>query len=142
MANISTITLPDGSIYELRDNSKQEVINATGSLKGDGQGGVTAAISGIDYQTPIEDLAPNKMVYTTSTGDLAARPVVDGYTIVNALPTTDIDTNTVYLISSALDPVSGWITYTLSINGETITLTGSDSSTSSINLPIYTGTVV
>lgn len=142
MANISTITLPDGSIYELRDNSKQEVINATGILKGDGQGGVTAAISGTDYQTPIEDLAPNKMVYTTSTGDLAARPVVDGYTIVNALPTTDIDTNTVYLISSALDPVSGWITYTLSINGETITLTGSDSSTSSINLPIYTGTVV
>lgn len=142
MANISTITLPDGSIYELRDNSKQEVINATGILKGDGQGGVTAAVSGTDYQTPIENLAPNKMVYTTSTGDLAARPVVDGYTIVNALPTTDIDTNTVYLISSALDPVSGWITYTLSINGETITLTGSDSSTSSINLPIYTGTVV
>lgn len=123
------------------DTTRQAKITASGILKGDGQGGVTAAISGTDYQTPIENLAPNKMVYTNSNGDLAARAVVDGYTIVNALPTTNIDTNTVYLISAALDPASGWITYTLSINGATITLTGSDSSTSSVNLPIYDRTV-
>lgn len=43
------------------------------------------------------------------------------------------------------DVVSGYITstpvYTLSISNGIITLTGSDSSTTSITLPIYDGTV-
>ncbi len=81
----------------------------------------------------------NKMVYTNSSGNVATRTVVDGYTVVNALPTTNIDTNTVYLIPTSIDPGGGGggVTYELSISGRTITLTGSDQSTSSIDLPLY-----
>lgn len=144
MADISKITLPDGSTYDIKDNSKQPIITANGLLKANGSGNVTAAIAGTDYQEPIENLDPNKMVYVNTEGDLAARPVVDGYTIVNQLPASNIDTNTVYLIPSSIDPRGGGgggITYTLSISGATITLTGSDSSTSSITLPLYDGSV-
>lgn len=143
MANISQIQLPNGDLYNIRDTSKQEIVTASGILKGDGTGNVTAAVAGTDYQPPIENLDPNKMVYVNNSGNLAARPVVDNYTVVSALPTTNVDRNTVYLIPTAIDPRSGGegITYTLSISGATITLTGSDSSTSSINLPLYDRTV-
>lgn len=81
----------------------------------------------------------NKMVYTNSSGTVSTRTVADGYTVVSALPTQNISENTVYLIPTSIDPGGGGggVTYELSISGRTITLTGSDQSTSSIDLPLY-----
>ena len=89
--------------------------------------------------------AANKTVVTDSSGNISTRKLVDGYTIVQALPTTNIDENTVYLIAQEYDGGGGGggssVAYTLSISGSTITLTGSDGSTSSITLPTYNGGV-
>lgn len=81
----------------------------------------------------------NKMMYTNGSGTVSTRTVADGYTVVNALPTQNISENTVYLIPTSIDPGGGGggVTYELSISGKTITLTGSDQSTSSIDLPLY-----
>ena len=85
----------------------------------------------------------NKMVYTNSSGNVAMRTQADGYTVVQSLPSSNIDPNMIYLVPTSIDPGGGGsgVTYTLSISGSTITLTGSDSSTSSITLPIYSGGV-
>ena len=88
--------------------------------------------------------AANKMLYTDSSGNVSTRKVVEGYTIVNVLPTQNIDENTVYLIPSSVDPGGGGgsaIEYSLSISGNVITLSGTDGSTSSVTLPIYNGGV-
>ena len=43
MADISKISLPDGSSYDIKDPTKQPTITASGVLVGDGSGGITAA---------------------------------------------------------------------------------------------------
>jgi len=53
------------------------------------------------------------------------------FVVVEQLPTTDIDPNKIYLIANN-GTISGGVTYTLTKSGNTITLTGSDSSTSSV----------
>lgn len=54
------------------------------------------------------------------------------YVLANELPTTPPDEYTVYLIPSNYAP-GGGVTYTLSRSNNIITLTGSDSSTSSVD---------
>ena len=49
MADISKIVLPDGNEYNLKDAAAQRAITASGILKGDGQGSVSAATPGTDY---------------------------------------------------------------------------------------------
>ena len=53
---------------------------------------------------------------------------------------TGIDNSNIYLVEDSSSPGQS-ITYTLSISGNVITLTGSDGSTSPITLPIYNGGV-
>lgn len=55
MADLSKIKLND-TVYNLKDaqarqdlNGKQATITASGILKGDGSGGITAATAGTDY---------------------------------------------------------------------------------------------
>lgn len=62
-----------------------------------------------------------------------------GFEIVNSLPSgTDIDEDTIYLIENGESGGGGGggstVTYTLSKSGSTITLTGSDGSTSSVTV--------
>lgn len=59
-----------------------------------------------------------------------------GKVTVGAAPTNNMDVATKQYVDE-----NGGITYTISINGSTITLTGSDSSTSSVSLPVYDGSV-
>lgn len=96
MAEINKIQLPDGTEYDLKDttsgyitdsdipvtsvNNKtgavvlnasdvgaQSEITAIGILKGDGGGGVTAAVAGADYQAPIS----NNVTGSGTSGSLA-----------------------------------------------------------------------
>lgn len=107
MADIKQIQLPDGTNYNLRDTSKVPV--AMGSTEG------------------------NKTVITNATGSVTTRKLVDGYTVVQSLPTTNIDQNAVYLISQEYD--GGEVTYTLSTDvNDNIVLYGSDGSTSSVDV--------
>lgn len=53
MADISSIKLPGGGTYDLKDKNAQSKIIANGILKGDGDGGVSAAVDGTDYQSPL-----------------------------------------------------------------------------------------
>lgn len=55
------------------------------------------------------------------------------YVIVNELPSSNIDEQTVYLVPATFTPGAQPLTYTLSRANNTITLTGSDSSTSSVD---------
>lgn len=113
MADIKQIQLPDGTSYNLRDTSKVPV--AMGSTEG------------------------NKTVITNAAGSVTTRKLVDGYTVVQSLPTTNIDQNAVYLISQEYDgggdtPTTG-VTYTLSTDSnDNIVLYGSDGSTSSVDV--------
>ena len=80
----------------------------------------------------------NRSVITDSSGDITTRYLVDGYHIVNSLPTSNIDQNAIYLIASSIDDTGGGgdvstLTYRISRSGNTITLTGSDGSTSSVD---------
>lgn len=107
MADIKQIQLPDGTSYNLRDTSKVPV--AMGSTEA------------------------NKTVITNAAGSVTTRKLVDGYTVVQSLPTTNIDQNAVYLISQEYD--GGEVTYTLSTDvNDNIVLYGSDGSTSSVDV--------
>lgn len=107
MADIKQIQLPDGTNYNLRDTSKVPV--AMGSTEA------------------------NKTVITNAAGSVTTRKLVDGYTVVQSLPTTNIDQNAVYLISQEYD--GGEVTYTLSTDvNDNIVLYGSDGSTSSVDV--------
>ncbi len=55
------------------------------------------------------------------------------YVLANELPATGADEYTVYLIPTNFAPSGGGTTYTLSRANNVITLTGSDSSTSSVD---------
>lgn len=113
MADIKQIQLPDGTSYNLRDTSKVPV--AMGSTEA------------------------NKTVITNAAGSVTTRKLVDGYTVVQSLPTTNIDQNAVYLISQEYDgggdtPTTG-VTYTLNTDvNDNIVLYGSDGSTSSVDV--------
>lgn len=113
MADIKQIQLPDGTSYNLRDTSKVPV--AMGSTEA------------------------NKTVITNAAGSVTTRKLVDGYTVVQSLPTTNIDQNAVYLISQEYDgggdtPTTG-VTYTLNTDSnDNIVLYGSDGSTSSVDV--------
>ncbi len=113
MADIKQIQLPDGTSYNLKDTSKVPV--AMGSTEA------------------------NKTVITNAAGSVTTRKLVDGYTVVQSLPTTNIDQNAVYLISQEYDgggdtPTTG-VTYTLSTDSnDNIVLYGSDGSTSSVDV--------
>lgn len=107
MADIKQIQLPDGTSYNLRDTSKVPV--AMGSTEA------------------------NKTVITNAAGSVTTRKLVDGYTVVQSLPTTNIDQNAVYLISQEYD--GGEVTYTLNTDAnDNIVLYGSDGSTSSVDV--------
>ena len=81
--------------------------------------------------------AANKTVVTDSSGNMTTRKAVDGYTIVQSLPTSNIDENTVYLVPSSGGGGGGGggsgVTYALSRSGDNIILTGSDGSTSTVD---------
>lgn len=67
------------------------------------------------------------------------------FEIVQALPTSNIDENTIYLIENGETGGGGGgsgITYAISKSGSTITLTGSDGSTSSVTVNEMTATEV
>ena len=68
--------------------------------------------------------------------DWSGNEVLAGKLTVGAAPTNEMDVATKAYVDS-----HGGVQYTLSMSGSTIILTGSDGSTSSINLPIYDGGV-
>ena len=68
------------------------------------------------------DLDANEMLITDSQKNVTTRKLVDGYTIVGALPATP-DENVIYLIESGTDPGSGG-----SGSGGTVTITNTLSS--------------
>lgn len=72
----------------------------------DSEGHVTAA--GVHTHTITGffvdgNLDANETVITDSTGSLTSRKVVEGYTIIQTLPTVDIDTNMIYLVPTEYD---------------------------------------
>lgn len=58
------------------DTNKQDKINASGLLKGDGSGGVSAAVAGTDYLTPGTAYSPVRLItatpYNISADDIGA----------------------------------------------------------------------
>ena len=54
------------------------------------------------------------------------------FEIVQALPTSNIDENTIYLIENGETTVPGVVTYAISKVGDNVVLTGSNGSTSSV----------
>lgn len=72
----SATTYSRGDHVHPSDTSRQAVITATGILKGNGAGSVTAAVGGTDYQLPIKTatnptLTPlnNQFIWTISSSD-------------------------------------------------------------------------
>ena len=62
--------------YDLA-NGKQASITASGILKGDGSGGVSAAVSGTDYQAPLPSQSGNSGKYLTTNGSALSWASVD-----------------------------------------------------------------
>lgn len=87
-----------------------------------------------------------KTVITDSNGTVTTRKLTEGYSIVEELPTTGISENLVYLIPSEFDGGGGGggstLTYTLSRSGNTITLTSSSGTTSSVDGGLPSSTVI
>ena len=75
MAKVSQIKLPDGTLLDINDASK----------------------------LPLQLQNENETVITDSSGNIITRKKVDGYTVVEQLPTTNIDQNVVYLIAEEFD---------------------------------------
>lgn len=75
MAKVSQIKLPDGTLFDINDASK----------------------------LPSQLQNGNETVITDSSGNIITRKKVDGYTVVEQLPTTNIDQNVVYLIAEEFD---------------------------------------
>lgn len=119
MADISKVTVPNGTTYDLKDATARSTMQPKNL-------GTTDA---------------NKTVITNSTGVITTRKLVEGYTVVAALPSSNIDQNTVYLIPVEADSGGSGgggdsgdaIIYVLSRSGDTITLTGSNGSTYSVD---------
>lgn len=102
----------------------------------------TATLSMVKVDSNLGLDEANKTVVTDSDGIVSTRKLTEGYTIVNSLPSTGIDENTVYLISTNYDPSTTTpITYSLTRSGNTITLTGSNGSTTSVNGGLTTSAV-
>lgn len=59
------------------DTSRQAKITASGLLKGDGSGGVTAATSGTDYQAPLPSQTSNSGKFLTTNGTTISWAAVD-----------------------------------------------------------------
>lgn len=120
MAEISKLKLPNGDVYDL----KVSVDHISGQLpvtKG-GTGASTAASAreNLGLGTAATSNVSNSV---GNDSNLPTGAAIQTY-VTNI--TSGIDTNT---------------TYTLSMSGNVITLTGSNSSTSSITLPVYNGGV-
>ena len=75
MAKVSQIKLPDGTLLDINDASK----------------------------LPSQLQNENETVITDSSGNIITRKKVDGYTVVEQLPTTNIDQNVVYLVETSID---------------------------------------
>ena len=75
MAKVSQIKLPDGTLLDINDASK----------------------------LPSQLQNANETVITDSSGNIITRKKVDGYTVVEQLPTTNINQNVVYLIAEEFD---------------------------------------
>lgn len=88
----------------------------------------------------IPDLGNNETVITDENGMLSSRPLVDAYIITSELPSTDIDTNVVYLVPTGESGTGGGsgsgggnsLTYTLSRNNKNIVLTASNNTSSNV----------
>jgi len=81
-----TVTIPDyddtalaGRVTSLESAlaDKQAKITATGILKGDGAGGVTAATAGTDYQAPLPSQSGNSGKFLTTNGSAMSWATVD-----------------------------------------------------------------
>lgn len=116
----------------------------------DSEGHVTAA--GVHTHTITGffvdgNLDANETVITDSTGSLTSRKVVEGYTIVQTLPTADIDTNMVYLIPTEYDTAGGGgeggttVLYSLTRSNGSIILNGTDGTSSSVDGGLTTSEV-
>lgn len=114
MASLSSIKLPNNVTYTLKDSVSGYVPSETGTLDG------------------------AETVITNASGQLTSRKLVEGYTIVSTLPTTDIDENMIYLIPTEYDPSEGGgeggtvVLYSISKSNGNIILSGTDGSSSSV----------
>ena len=117
MADISKIIIPNGTELNLKDATARSTMQPKDL-------GSTDA---------------NKTVITNSSGVISTRKLVEGYTIVAALPSSNIDQNTVYLIPVEADTGGGGggsgeaVIYVLSRSNDTITLSGSNGSSQSVD---------
>ena len=92
-------------------NGRQAKITASGILKGDGSGGVTAATAGTDYQAPLPSQSGNSGKYLTTDGSAVSWATVDlsskaniaspTFTGTPAAPTASAGTNTTQLATTA-----------------------------------------
>lgn len=73
--------------------------------------------------------------------DWNGNEVLAGKLTVGTAPTANMDVATKKYVDDAVAGIGSVVTYTLSITNNVITLTGSDGSTSSVTLPVYTGGV-
>lgn len=101
MANISQIELPNGGLYNLRDTSKQEIITASGILKGDGEGNISAAVADTDYQTPLPSQSGNNGKVLTTDGTNLSWSVVSGVKTSNNPAITAANGKFTWIISSS-----------------------------------------
>lgn len=70
------------------DTSRQEKITASGLLKGDGAGGVTAATKGTDYSGPTDKLS---LTLAAASWTGSASPYTQGVTITGGTATSQVD---------------------------------------------------
>ena len=101
MANISQIELPNGGLYNLRDTSKQEIITASGILKGDGNGTITAAVADTDYQSPLPSQTGNNGKVLTTDGTNLSWAIPSGVKVASNPAITAANGKFTWTISSS-----------------------------------------
>ena len=103
MADLSRIQF-DGTTYNIKDatarsslSGKQEIITATGLLKGDGSGGITAATAGTDYLTGMYIAAYGKSTYAQILAAYQANQIIYCRASSNSNPATGNQTRMAFL---------------------------------------------
>lgn len=104
------------------DTGRQAKITASGLLKGDGNGGVTAAVAGTDYIASHQDISGKADKATT----------LSGYGITNAYTKSEVDAkvSSVYKPAGSVSAVSGLGSLTSANEGKVYNFTASFTTTS------------
>lgn len=121
--NAEDITTTAGTSVEAALAQKQEQITATGLLKGTGDGGVTQAKAGVDYQAPITAGAGMRISGTKVSTAAAPRNLLDNSDFTNLVAQAGISGKhgSVVYAADRWKLTSGTVTYTagtgLKLNG-------------------------